>query len=180
MNFVIITCPFQCHFLNLAKAFIKEMYYFIRFRIYSSPNIFWRKGKGFQNHGNYEFTFSYTQCEMHSFCYCLTNDTILQVIGAKTWLKRTWLNMRKNAFTSLYGRSILLAFEQWKASCIPFAASSHTFLSLGYHATGGYLTVSTPAYATPLAFAFVEAAGLLGYPNNDANGPQQTGKCVPP
>ncbi|XP_015920335.1 glucose dehydrogenase [FAD, quinone] [Parasteatoda tepidariorum] len=49
----------------------------------------------------------------------------------------------------------------------------------GYHATGGYLTVSTPSYATPLAFSFVEAGVHLGYQNIDINGPQQTGILIP-
>ncbi|XP_064490015.1 glucose dehydrogenase [FAD, quinone]-like [Ornithodoros turicata] len=49
----------------------------------------------------------------------------------------------------------------------------------GYHGRGGYLTVSTPPYASPLAHAFVESGMTLGYPNIDYNGPQQTGFAIP-
>ncbi|XP_035231009.1 glucose dehydrogenase [FAD, quinone]-like [Stegodyphus dumicola] len=49
----------------------------------------------------------------------------------------------------------------------------------GYHATGGYLTVSTPSYATPLAFSFLEAGKHLGYENVDINGARQTGVLIP-
>ncbi|XP_037581983.1 glucose dehydrogenase [FAD, quinone]-like [Dermacentor silvarum] len=49
----------------------------------------------------------------------------------------------------------------------------------GYHGRGGYLTVSTPPYASPLAHAFVEAGETLGYPNIDLNGPFQTGFAIP-
>ncbi|GFW83967.1 glucose dehydrogenase [Trichonephila clavipes] len=45
----------------------------------------------------------------------------------------------------------------------------------GYHATGGYLTVSTPPYATPLAKNYIEAGLAIGYPNIDINGPKQGG-----
>jgi choline dehydrogenase-like flavoprotein len=49
----------------------------------------------------------------------------------------------------------------------------------GYHGTGGYLTVSTPHYTTPIAGAFLEAAKLFGYPNIDLNGARQTGFAIP-
>nr|XP_037273561.1 glucose dehydrogenase [FAD, quinone]-like [Rhipicephalus microplus] len=49
----------------------------------------------------------------------------------------------------------------------------------GYHGRGGYLTVSTPPYVSPLAHAFVEAGETLGYPNIDLNGPTQTGFAIP-
>ncbi|XP_076333084.1 glucose dehydrogenase [FAD, quinone]-like [Tachypleus tridentatus] len=49
----------------------------------------------------------------------------------------------------------------------------------GYHGKGGYLTVSTPPYATPLAHAFVAGGSSLGYPNIDLNGPIQTGFAIP-
>ncbi|KAH7939260.1 hypothetical protein HPB52_009717 [Rhipicephalus sanguineus] len=45
-----------------------------------------------------------------------------------------------------------------------------------YHGGGGYLTVSTPPYASPLAHAFVQAEETLGYPNIDLNGPIQSGE----
>lgn len=49
----------------------------------------------------------------------------------------------------------------------------------GYHGTGGYLTVSTPHYTTPIAGAFLEAAKLFGYDNIDLNGATQTGFAIP-
>ncbi|KAI1286908.1 Glucose dehydrogenase -like protein [Halotydeus destructor] len=49
----------------------------------------------------------------------------------------------------------------------------------GYHGTGGPLTVSTTHYTTPIAGAFLQAAKLFGYPNNDFNGAQQTGFAIP-
>ncbi|XP_035224994.1 glucose dehydrogenase [FAD, quinone]-like [Stegodyphus dumicola] len=49
----------------------------------------------------------------------------------------------------------------------------------GYHGTGGYLTVSTPPFVTPLGYAFEEAAQYLGYPKIDLNGPFQTGVSIP-
>ncbi|XP_064490285.1 glucose dehydrogenase [FAD, quinone]-like isoform X1 [Ornithodoros turicata] len=49
----------------------------------------------------------------------------------------------------------------------------------GYHGSGGYLTVSTASYTTPLAQAFVEAGLQLGYPNIDVNGPVMTGFAIP-
>ncbi|RWS32018.1 Glucose dehydrogenase-like protein 2 [Leptotrombidium deliense] len=52
-------------------------------------------------------------------------------------------------------------------------------LKNGYHGSGGYLTVSTTHYTTPIAGAFLEAAKLFGYPNNDINGASQTGFVVP-
>ncbi|XP_023241593.1 glucose dehydrogenase [FAD, quinone]-like [Centruroides sculpturatus] len=48
-------------------------------------------------------------------------------------------------------------------------------LSNGYHATGGYQTVSSPVYATPLQKAFLEAGKLFGYEVRDINGAKQTG-----
>ncbi|KAK8771315.1 hypothetical protein V5799_025442 [Amblyomma americanum] len=53
------------------------------------------------------------------------------------------------------------------------------FSNAGYHGRGGYLTVSTPPYASPLAHAFVAAGETLGYPNIDLNGPLQTGFAIP-
>ena len=52
-------------------------------------------------------------------------------------------------------------------------------LTNGYHGSGGYLTVSTPHYTTPIAGAFLEAAKLFGYPNIDLNANQQTGFAIP-
>ena len=49
----------------------------------------------------------------------------------------------------------------------------------GYHGTGGYLTVSTPHYTTPIAGAFLEAGKAFGYPNIDLNGAIQSGFSVP-
>ena len=49
----------------------------------------------------------------------------------------------------------------------------------GYHGTGGYLTISTPHYTTPIAGAFLEAGKLYGYPNIDLNGEIQSGFAVP-
>ncbi|XP_077528862.1 glucose dehydrogenase [FAD, quinone]-like [Haemaphysalis longicornis] len=49
----------------------------------------------------------------------------------------------------------------------------------GYHGRGGYLTVTSPPYASPLAHAFVAAGTTLGYPNIDLNGPFQTGFSIP-
>ncbi|GBN84763.1 Glucose dehydrogenase [FAD, quinone], partial [Araneus ventricosus] len=49
----------------------------------------------------------------------------------------------------------------------------------GYHATGGYLTVSTPPYATPLAKNYIEAGLAIGYPNIDINGERQGGWMIP-
>ncbi|RWS28143.1 glucose dehydrogenase (acceptor)-like protein 3 [Leptotrombidium deliense] len=51
--------------------------------------------------------------------------------------------------------------------------------SNGYHGTGGYLTVSSPPDATPIATAFPEAGKHLGYPNIDLNGPIQAGFAIP-
>ncbi|XP_053202771.1 glucose dehydrogenase [FAD, quinone]-like [Panonychus citri] len=48
-----------------------------------------------------------------------------------------------------------------------------------WHARGGYLTVSTPPSPTPLAKAFLDAAGPLGYEVRDVNGPVQTGFMYP-
>ncbi|GIY53598.1 hypothetical protein CDAR_58322 [Caerostris darwini] len=52
-------------------------------------------------------------------------------------------------------------------------------LESGYHATGGYLTVSTPPYATPLAKNYIEAGLAIGYPNIDINGERQGGWMIP-
>ncbi|XP_075531979.1 glucose dehydrogenase [FAD, quinone]-like [Dermacentor variabilis] len=52
-------------------------------------------------------------------------------------------------------------------------------LQNGHHNHGGPLTVSTPAYATLLGHAFIDAGLQLGYPNVDLNGPQQTGFAIP-
>ncbi|XP_075728660.1 L-sorbose 1-dehydrogenase isoform X2 [Rhipicephalus microplus] len=58
-------------------------------------------------------------------------------------------------------------------------SSTVTDGTTGYHGRGGYLTVSTPPYVSPLAHAFVEAGETLGYPNIDLNGPTQTGFAIP-
>ncbi|CAN7994400.1 unnamed protein product [Ixodes pacificus] len=50
----------------------------------------------------------------------------------------------------------------------------------GYHGRGGYLTVSTAPYTSPLAHAFVASGMALGYPNLDPNGPVQTGEGASP
>lgn len=52
-------------------------------------------------------------------------------------------------------------------------------LYVGYHGVGGYLTVSTAPFASPVALAFPEAGKYLGYPNVDLNGPVQTGFAIP-
>ncbi|CAN8023049.1 unnamed protein product [Ixodes persulcatus] len=52
-------------------------------------------------------------------------------------------------------------------------------LQNGHHGNGGYLTVSTPPYATPLGHAFIEAGLQMGYPNVDVNGATQTGFMIP-
>lgn len=53
-------------------------------------------------------------------------------------------------------------------------------VSSGYHASGGYLTVSNAPDPTPVARAFVEAGKYIGYPSDlDLNGPIQTGFAIP-
>ncbi|GFW83973.1 alcohol dehydrogenase [Trichonephila clavipes] len=49
----------------------------------------------------------------------------------------------------------------------------------GYHGTGGYLTIETPPYVTPLGYAFEDSALYLGYSINDLNGVHQTGASIP-
>ncbi len=44
-----------------------------------------------------------------------------------------------------------------------------------HHATGGYLTISTNTYRTPLAKAFLDAGVELGYKINDYDGARQIG-----
>lgn len=44
-----------------------------------------------------------------------------------------------------------------------------------YHSTGGYLTISSNTYRTPLARAFLEAGQELGYAINDHDAAQQMG-----
>lgn len=51
--------------------------------------------------------------------------------------------------------------------------------SNGYHGTGGYLTVQTPADPTPIGLAFPEAGKHLGYPSSDLNGPVQAAFSIP-
>ncbi|XP_015786601.2 glucose dehydrogenase [FAD, quinone]-like [Tetranychus urticae] len=53
------------------------------------------------------------------------------------------------------------------------------FLDNGYHASGGYLTISRPPNISVLAHAFVKAGLHLGYPNVDINGPIQSGFMTP-
>lgn len=48
----------------------------------------------------------------------------------------------------------------------------------GYHATGGYLTVSEAPYHTPLVASFIEGGTQLGYMNRDCNGEHQAGFMV--
>jgi PREDICTED: similar to CG9503-PA len=48
-----------------------------------------------------------------------------------------------------------------------------------WHNRGGYLTISSPPYRTPIAHAFIEGGEYLGYPENDVNGPIQTGFTFP-
>ncbi|XP_067123028.1 glucose dehydrogenase [FAD, quinone]-like [Centruroides vittatus] len=45
----------------------------------------------------------------------------------------------------------------------------------GYHSTGGYQTVSSSRYVTPLRAAFLQAGEMLGYPVRDVNGAKQIG-----
>ncbi|GIY53599.1 glucose dehydrogenase [Caerostris darwini] len=49
----------------------------------------------------------------------------------------------------------------------------------GYHGTGGYLTINTPPFVTPLGYAFEDSALHMGYPINDLNGVHQTGASIP-
>lgn len=51
----------------------------------------------------------------------------------------------------------------------------HYISWLGFHGRGGYLTVQTPPYLTPLGLAFTQAGSFLGYKPIDLNGPTQTG-----
>lgn len=51
--------------------------------------------------------------------------------------------------------------------------------SVGYHGTGGYLTVSSPPDATPLGTTFAQSGKYLGYPNSDLNGPLQSAFAIP-
>ncbi|UXI22343.1 POU domain protein CF1A [Sarcoptes scabiei] len=53
------------------------------------------------------------------------------------------------------------------------------YLRNGFHARGGYLTVSQLRFITPIGKAFMAAAKYLGYPIIDVNGPFQTGFAVP-
>lgn len=46
----------------------------------------------------------------------------------------------------------------------------------GYHGRGGPLTVSSPAFLTPLGASWAEAGSYFGYDHIDVNGPSQTGK----
>ncbi|XP_067122968.1 glucose dehydrogenase [FAD, quinone]-like [Centruroides vittatus] len=48
-------------------------------------------------------------------------------------------------------------------------------LQNGFHASGGYLTISTPSYSTVLRTAFLEAGKSSGYQIVDVNGATQTG-----
>lgn len=64
--------------------------------------------------------------------------------------------------------------------CVYYAAIKQLFIFvLGYHGTGGLLTVSSPPDASPIATVFPEAGKQLGYPNIDLNGPIQTGFAIP-
>ncbi|XP_067123030.1 glucose dehydrogenase [FAD, quinone]-like [Centruroides vittatus] len=49
----------------------------------------------------------------------------------------------------------------------------------GYHASGGYQTISSPNYITPLVKAYMESALLNGHTMRDFNGPIQTGFAFP-
>ncbi|XP_076336480.1 glucose dehydrogenase [FAD, quinone]-like [Tachypleus tridentatus] len=53
------------------------------------------------------------------------------------------------------------------------------FVENGYHGRGGYLTIESPPYSSPLSHAFTEAGRMLGYPTRDLNGPIQTGFSIP-
>ncbi|GBO40381.1 hypothetical protein AVEN_120146-1, partial [Araneus ventricosus] len=46
---------------------------------------------------------------------------------------------------------------------------------IGYHSTGGFLTVSTPPETNALKEAFAEAAREVGYEYRDINGEKQAG-----
>lgn len=48
-----------------------------------------------------------------------------------------------------------------------------------YHSTGGYLTVDSSKFETPLDEALIEAGMELGYEENDNNGANQTGMIRP-
>ena len=45
----------------------------------------------------------------------------------------------------------------------------------GYHATGGFLTVSKPKFVTPIGEEFLKTAHYFGYHVVDVNGHTQTG-----
>jgi choline dehydrogenase len=48
----------------------------------------------------------------------------------------------------------------------------------GYHATGGYLTVTQFPYHPPLSYAILEAGRELGYESRDVNGEKHTGFAI--
>ncbi|XP_026477531.1 glucose dehydrogenase [FAD, quinone]-like [Ctenocephalides felis] len=48
-----------------------------------------------------------------------------------------------------------------------------------YHSTGGYLTIDSNKFETPLDEALIEAGRELGYEENDNNGANQTGMIRP-
>ncbi|XP_023244599.1 glucose dehydrogenase [FAD, quinone]-like isoform X1 [Centruroides sculpturatus] len=52
-------------------------------------------------------------------------------------------------------------------------------LDNGFHSSGGYLTVSSPIYSTPLMDSFLESGKIFGYPNVDINSKRQTGFSFP-
>ncbi|XP_067122966.1 glucose dehydrogenase [FAD, quinone]-like [Centruroides vittatus] len=52
-------------------------------------------------------------------------------------------------------------------------------LKNGYHKTGGYLTVSSPVYITPLMKSFLQAGVIAGYPISDFNGAFQSSFTFP-
>ncbi|GIY76535.1 glucose dehydrogenase [Caerostris darwini] len=47
----------------------------------------------------------------------------------------------------------------------------------GYHATGGYLTISSPEFTTPIKRAFQDGLSERGYEYRDINGESQTGSA---
>lgn len=67
-------------------------------------------------------------------------------------------------------QKVLPFFKKSEDMTIPEYAADYR-----HHATGGYLTISTNAYRTPLATAFLKAGAELGYKVHDHDANQQIG-----
>ncbi|XP_023241591.1 glucose dehydrogenase [FAD, quinone]-like [Centruroides sculpturatus] len=93
----------------------------------------------------------------------------------------------------LYSRGNRRVFDRWArggahgwswAEVFPYFLKSEdnrdiNVLRNGYHASGGYQTVSSPNYITPLGKAYMESVILNGHTMRDFNGPIQTGFAFP-